>query len=134
MGCTRPYGPLTHIYTIILNLYICTHLSSFAFYSRDNPFLFFFFTTIYCQGPFGMQLLSSTPSSEELFTHNVTDYIYNSTGYTDANALSLEASIQRSIEEELYSSLEVHSACTSLEAFLFVFVFCTTFRMLPVLC
>jgi hypothetical protein len=81
-----------------------------------------------------MQLLSSTPSSEELFTHNVTDYIYNSTGYTDANALSLEASIQRSIEEELYSSLEVHSACTSLEAFLFVFVFCTTFRMLPVLC
>lgn len=55
-----------------------------------------------------MQLLSSAPSSEELFTHNVTDYIYNSTGYTEANALSLEASIQKSVEEELYSSLEVH--------------------------
>ncbi|WVZ99776.1 hypothetical protein U9M48_045026 [Paspalum notatum var. saurae] len=58
------------------------------------------------QGPFGMQLLSSAPPSEELFTHNVTDYIYNSTGYTEANALSLEASIQKSVEEELYSSLE----------------------------
>ncbi|KAG0546959.1 hypothetical protein BDA96_01G038500 [Sorghum bicolor] len=58
------------------------------------------------QGPFGMQLLSDVPSSEELFTHNVTDYIYNSTGYTEANALSLEASIQKSVEEELYSSLE----------------------------
>ncbi|KAK8457117.1 hypothetical protein SEVIR_3G127700v4 [Setaria viridis] len=58
------------------------------------------------QGPFGMQLLSSAPPSEELFTHSVTDYIYNSTGYTDANALSLEASIQKSVEEELYSSLE----------------------------
>jgi len=63
---------------------------------------------IYCQGPFGMQLLSNVPSPEELFTHNVTDYIYNSTGYTEANALSLEASIQKSVEEELYSSLEVH--------------------------
>lgn len=58
------------------------------------------------QGPFGMQLLSDTPSSEDLFTHNVTDYIYNSTGYTEANALSLEASIQKCVEEELYSSLE----------------------------
>ncbi|KAJ1264321.1 hypothetical protein BS78_09G254700 [Paspalum vaginatum] len=57
------------------------------------------------QGPFGMQLLSSAPSSE-LFIHNVTDYIYNSTGYTEANALSLEASIQKSVEEVLYSSLE----------------------------
>ena len=55
-----------------------------------------------------MQLLSNVPSLEELFTHNVTDYIYNSTGYTEASALSLEASIQKSVEEELYSSLEVH--------------------------
>ncbi|XP_062194810.1 uncharacterized protein LOC133897988 isoform X2 [Phragmites australis] len=61
---------------------------------------------LYEQGPFGMQLLSNVPSSEELFTHNVTDYIYNSTGYSEANALSLEASIQKSVEEELYSSLE----------------------------
>ncbi|KQK03052.1 uncharacterized protein LOC100829381 isoform X2 [Brachypodium distachyon] len=58
------------------------------------------------QGPFGMQLLSSAPSSEELFTHSVTDYIYNTTGYSETNALSLEASIQKSVEEELYSSLE----------------------------
>ncbi|CAL4895148.1 unnamed protein product [Urochloa decumbens] len=58
------------------------------------------------QGPFGMQLLSNAPSSEELFTHSVTDYIYNCTGYTEVNALSLEASIQKSVEEELYSSLE----------------------------
>lgn len=58
------------------------------------------------QGPFGMQLLSTAPSSEELFTHGVSNYIYNSTGYTEANALSLEASIQKSVEEELYSSLE----------------------------
>jgi spatacsin len=63
---------------------------------------------IFCQGPFGMQLLSTAPSSEELFTHGVSNYIYNSTGYTEANALSLEASIQKSVEEELYSSLEVH--------------------------
>lgn len=58
------------------------------------------------QGPFGMQLLSNAPSSEELFTHSVTDYIYNTAGYSEANALSLEASIQKSVEEELYSSLE----------------------------
>ncbi|KAL6626875.1 hypothetical protein ACP70R_030601 [Stipagrostis hirtigluma subsp. patula] len=58
------------------------------------------------QGPFGMQLLSNAPSSEELFTHSVTDYIYNSTGYGEPTALSLEASIQKSVEEELYSSLE----------------------------
>ncbi|KAL6848044.1 hypothetical protein ACP4OV_022172 [Aristida adscensionis] len=58
------------------------------------------------QGPFGMQLLSNAPSSEEIFTHNVTDYIYNSTGYSEPTALSLEASIQKSVEEELYSSLE----------------------------
>jgi len=74
-----------------------------------------------------MQLLSNAPSSEELFTHNVTDYIYNSTGYTEANALSLEAAIQKSVEEELYSSLEVHSYCTSLATFLFVSVSCITF-------
>ncbi|KAM0918674.1 hypothetical protein ACQ4PT_008706 [Festuca glaucescens] len=61
---------------------------------------------LYEQGPFGMQMLSSAPSSEELFTHSVTDYIYNTTGYSEINALSLEASIQRSVEEELYSSLE----------------------------
>jgi spatacsin len=53
-----------------------------------------------------MQMLSSALSSEELFTHSVTDYIYNTTGYSEINALSLEASIQRSVEEELYSSLE----------------------------
>ncbi|XP_006643839.2 uncharacterized protein LOC102717287 isoform X2 [Oryza brachyantha] len=58
------------------------------------------------QGPFGMQLLSNTPSSEELFTHSVADYIYNTAGYSEVNALSLEASIQKSVEEELYSSLE----------------------------
>jgi spatacsin len=57
-----------------------------------------------------MQLLSNVPSSE-LFTHNVTDYIYSSTEYSEPNALSLEASIQKSVEEELYSSLEVHSPC-----------------------
>ena len=55
---------------------------------------------------FRSQLLSSAPSSEELFTHGVTDYIYNTTGYSETNALSLEASIQKSVEEELYSSLE----------------------------
>lgn len=67
-------------------------------------------TIIYDQGPFGMQLLSNAPSSEELFTHSVTDYIYNTAGYSEANALSLEASIQKSVEEELYSSLEVCSS------------------------
>jgi hypothetical protein len=65
-----------------------------------------------------MQLLSNVPSSEELFTHNVTDYIYSSTGYSEPNALSLEASIQKSVEEELYSSLEVHSPCVFLEHFI----------------
>ena len=70
------------------------------------------------QGPFGMQLISSAPSSEELFTHTVTDYIYTTTGYSETNALSLEASIQRSVEEELYSSLEVCSSCNEYTQFL----------------
>jgi hypothetical protein len=86
---------------------------------------------IFDQGPFGMQMLSSALSSEELFTHSVTDYIYNPTGYSEINALSLEASIQRSVEEELYSSLEVCLSCNEYTQLLigikfFVFVSCIT--------
>jgi hypothetical protein len=61
------------------------------------------------------------------------DYIYNTTGYSETNALSLEASIQRSVEEELYSSLEVWSSCNEYTHFLigikfFVFVSASLLR------
>ncbi|KAE8791643.1 hypothetical protein D1007_33903 [Hordeum vulgare] len=114
-GCLN-YSPTNVSGKSAMSEYLCWRYSIFSSAGGDTSLLQMLpcwfpksirrLIQLFEQGPFGMQLLSSAPSSEELFTHGVTDYIYNTTGYSETNALSLEASIQTSVEEELYSSLE----------------------------
>uniref|UniRef100_A0A453E8L6 Spatacsin C-terminal domain-containing protein n=1 Tax=Aegilops tauschii subsp. strangulata TaxID=200361 RepID=A0A453E8L6_AEGTS len=114
-GCLN-YSPTNVSGKSAMSDYLCWRYSIFSSAGGDTSLLQMLpcwfpksirrLIQLFEQGPFGMQLLSSAPSSEELFTHGVTDYIYNTTGYSETNALSLEASIQKSVEEELYSSLE----------------------------
>ncbi|XP_044339092.1 uncharacterized protein [Triticum aestivum] len=113
-GCLN-YSPTNVSGKSAMSDYLCWRYSIFSSAGGDTSLLQMLpcwfpksirrLIQLFEQGPFGMQLLSSAPSSEELFTHGVTDYIYNTTGYSETNALSLEASIQKSVEE-LYSSLE----------------------------
>ncbi|XP_072998646.1 uncharacterized protein [Typha latifolia] len=61
---------------------------------------------LFVQGPFGWQSLSDTIASGESFQDRSNYYISNTNGNSGVSAISWEASIQKSIEEELYSSIE----------------------------
>lgn len=86
------------------------------FVSFAHPFLvvfsevFGFIVSAFCmtlQGPLGWQSIPGLPVGESLL-HRDIDFVLNTDDDVEISALSWEATIQKHIEEELYSSaLEV---------------------------
>lgn len=70
------------------------------------------YTCMILQGPLGWQTVSGLPIGEGLL-HRDAEFFINADEDTEFSAISLEATIQKHIQEELYNSALEVSVCFS---------------------